>query len=218
MIALVLSLVVGLPVARAQIQVEGLFMGGCPFMLSGRNMLGYATLGGRLQFMYHSESLFWQPYLAVSLNAMRLPVHNKEIESLAMPVWHTSLAAGINRDILKTEENRNEWSVGGGVGICMLRPKGETLLIEGRESSLGYDTHINQAWFPEIELNIKWLTYVYEGSRSSSYMGLQLNTAALWLSDNRERFTTYLSGTEYSLNFNDFAIWPSICAVVGFRF
>lgn len=215
-IILSLFLIAGIPAARAQLQLEVLPLAGHPFMVSGRNKNDFAAVTARLQVSYLRESAPWQPYFAASMSALELPLHNRAIDFLTMPVLNTSFKVGLNGHIANNEEQRTILTAGGGIGVCMLRPDAATLNQNGQETFLGYNTLKDKAWFPEAELGLRWVRF--PKPELGWYFGMQLITEVLWLRDNGVRYTTEISGTTYNLNFNDIAIWPSLGAVIGWSF
>lgn len=216
--SLILSLLLfaGIPVARAQLQVEVLPLAGHPFMVSGRNKNDFASVTARLQVSYQRESAPWQPYFAASISALELPLHNKEADFFTMPVLNTSFKVGLNGRVAGNEEKRSMLTAGGGIGVCMLRPDAATLNQNGQETFLGYNTLKDKAWFPEVEFGLRWMRFPKPDL--GWYFGIQLITEVLWLRDNGVRYTTEISGTTYSLNFSDIAIWPSLGGVIGWSF
>ncbi len=206
-----------LPAGYAQLQAEFQPMYGNPFMLSGKNNSSYGAVTGRLQISYQRERAPWHPYIAASITGMALPLHSKDIDDLSVTVRNTAFKAGLNGTLYANEERRpTYWILGGGIGVCMFRPDEDRLRRNGEASNLLYTELTDKAWFPEAELHTKWVSYLKEGA--SLYFGAVLLTEFLWLRDNRARYTTNISGKQYNLNFNDFAIWPSIGGVIGWRF
>jgi len=204
----------GVQVAQAQIQAEASIAGGYPFMLSGRNTNFSGTVTGRLQISYQEETPAWQPYLALGISPMELPLHNKQINTLSLQVLNFSVNIGLIR-VLKNN-GRYIWSAGGGLGVCMLSPDGATLYMDGNGTNLGYSALTNDAWFPQVELIGKWLCY--PKPELNWYLGMQWTTSGVWLRDTKARYTANIYGTNYHFSLNDVAIWPSFSGIVGYRF
>lgn len=183
-------------------------------MLSGRNNKYNGTMTGRLQLNYQEKGGLWHPYFAVGVSPMELPLHNKQISTLSITQLNFSFSLGLNREIRSNE--RSVWTVGGGIGICMLRPDGATLYLEGNQTTLGYSALTDNAWFPQLELTGRWITY--PSQYSNWYLGMQMVVSGIWLRDTKARYTTNIAGTSYSLSLNDSVIWPSLGGIVGYRF
>lgn len=212
----ILLFITGIPVVRAQLQVEVIPMGGYPFMISGRNKTNFGTPTARLQLSMKRPEAPWQPYMAASITAIELPLHNKQIENLSLPVLYTSFKIGLNGVIKTDESGRSLWSVGGGIGVCRLNPDEATLRMDGQETFIGYTTLKDQAWFPQAELGTRWVRF--HKPDFGWYFGVQVFVESIWLKDKGLRYTTSISGTEYGLSFNDVAIWPSVGGVIGWSF
>lgn len=216
MTLLLLMLTWALP-TLAQMQVEVVPMMGYPFMLSGRNKNHYGATAARLQVSYKDEEAPWQPYLAATVGYTELPLRNKQkMDNLSMPVLNVSFKVGLNGEIKKNEFTRSAWTVGGGIGVYMLRPDEATLRMGGSETFLSYTSLMDKAWFPQIELSLRWVRR--PKPELGWYFGVQVLTDGIWLKDSKVRYTTVISGTEYALNFNDIVVLPSAGGVIGYRF
>jgi hypothetical protein len=208
--------ITGITTARAQLQVEFIPTGGYPFMLSGRNSNNFGSATARLQLSIKRTEAPWQPYIAAAITAMELPLHNKKIDNLSLPVLHTAFKVGLNGVIKTNESGQSLWSVGGGIGICRVSPDEATLRMNGQETFLGYTTLKDQAWFPQVELGTRLVRFPKPDL--GWYFGVQVFVESIWLKDKGQRYTTSISGSEYGLSFNDVAIWPSVGGVIGWSF
>lgn len=198
----------------AQIQADIMPMAGYPFMLSGKNKTDYQTITGRLQIGYNETGSTFQPFAAVGISSIQLPLRNKILDNLSIMMLATSFTIGLNKDISINELQR--WTIGIGIGACLLRPDGATLLVDGNDALTGYTDLDRNPLFPQIELNGRWVHHLR--SRPQYYFGISALTTVLWLRGNKVQYSTTISGTSYNLSFSNIALWPSLGAVIGWRF
>lgn len=191
-------------------------MAGYPFKLSGGNNSNYGAVTARLQLGYQREQAPWSPYLSVAVSGMELPLNNREIEGLALPVLNTSFSIGLNSRIMYNEERRSVWTVGGGIGLSMFRPDADRLRFEDQDTYLSYEQQMDKAWFPEAELGTKW--FIHPKTGLGFYCGAHVLATVLWMRDTKTRYTTNIAGTQYNLNFRDVVLWPAMGVVLGWSF
>lgn len=200
----------------AQIHADIIPMAGYPVMLSGENHdAGFHTITGRLQAGYYATDATLQPFVAVGISSVQLPLQNKVLNNLSMMMLATSFSIGLNKDIKVNELQR--WTIGTGIGVCLLRPDGATLLENGNNDGHKSFTALEKnSLFPQVELNGRWIHYLR--SKPNYYFGVSALVTALWLRGNKAQYATTVSGTSYNLSFSNFALWPSLGAIIGWRF
>jgi len=211
---LLLIIITGIEGASAQIRADFIPMAGHPFILPGKNHATYNSVTGRLQVSYKERISSFQPFIALSVSGMQLPLRNRSLENLSMAVLNTAFAIGLNKDIGSDDEQ--QWTLGAGIGLCRLKPDGATLIMEGVDNFTGFTAVENNSWFPQTELSGRWVHYLQ--AKPNYYFGFTAIATFLWLRGNKVLYTTTISGTSYNLSFGNFAIWPSLGGVIGWRF